>query len=461
VEAVIRQKPRACSRELMDTYYTSEFTFNEYPHKSFWSPGFTEQDLKMAYAALDSSTEDVSQLLFLNIPFCKKQCLFCICHTVITQDYPRVQQYLRALWKEIDLFRTYCDAQAVTPDIREVHIGGGSPTLLTEQDFGRLLERIHSIARTEDLGKVSLEVDPRGVTPEKLEFYAAQGVNRLSFGVQDFDPEVQKVIGRVQPAELLEALLVPQLRQRFDGINFDILCGLPRQTAPSFRNTIDTTVAFGPERIMLMFFNFCPEIKAHQSLLKEADMPGLEAKWALFDEAVETLEKNGYIRIGFDHFAKASDDLVQALQSRTLHWNSLGYRSGRCVDMIGLGSGSLSRLTPDYYAQNIYDLEAYERSVMQGRFPVGRGCRLNADDKIRRDVIHSLRCHLSIDMQYFEKKYDIDFSFYFSSELDRLKPCQADGLADISGSLLTITESGRRFTSHICGLFDAFIGKET
>jgi oxygen-independent coproporphyrinogen-3 oxidase len=453
----MQQKPGLCSRELMDAYYTKEFTYNEYPHKSFWSPGFTEQDLKAAYRALESSPEDVSQLLFLNIPFCKKQCLFCICHTIITQDYGRVQQYLGALVEEINLFRRFCDEHSVIPDIREVHIGGGSPTLLTEQDFGRLVEHIHSITNRGDLGKVSLEIDPRGVTVERLAFYAAQGVNRLSFGIQDFDPEVQKVIGRVQPVELLEDLLVPHVRQRFDSINFDILCGLPRQTAASFRKTIDTTIAFAPERIMLMFYNHCPQIKAHHSLLNEAEIPGLDAKWAFFDEAVEVLEKNGYVRIGFDHFAKASDDLVEALQGRSLHWNSLGYRSGRCVDMIGLGSGSLSRVTSDYYAQNIYGLEDYERSVMQGEFPVARGYQLNTDDKIRREVIHSLRCYLSLDVRHVEKKYDIDFPVYFSDELDRLKPCQGDGLVEMADGLLTITALGRRFTSHICGLFDAFI----
>lgn len=457
----MHQSTQACSSELMDRYYTNEFTYNEYPHKSFWSPEFTEQDLRTAYRALGMSGEDVSQLLFLNVPFCTRQCLFCICHTIITQDYARVQQYLGALLEEINLVRRFCDAQFLTPDIREVHIGGGSPTLLTENDFSCLVEYIHSIVDTNNLGKVSLEVDPRGVTPDRLAFYAAQGVNRLSFGIQDFDPAVQKVIGRVQPPELLEELLAPQIRQRFDSINFDILCGLPRQTAESFGKTIDTTIALAPERIMLMFYNHCPQIKPHHSLLNEAEMPGLEAKWAFFDEAVDTLERNGYVRIGFDHFAKASDDLVQALQSRSLHWNSLGYRPGRCVDMIGLGSGSLSRLTPDYYAQNIYELEAYERRVMRGEFPVARGYRLTADDKIRRAVVHSLRCYLSLDTQQIERKYAIDFSRYFSSELDRLGPCQADGLIEISDTCLVITELGRRFTAHICGLFDAFVPGET
>jgi len=190
-------------------------------------------------------------------------------------------------------------------------------------------------------------------------------------------------------------------------------------------------------------------------------MPGLEAKWALFDEAVDSLERNGYLRIGFDHFAKASDDLVEALQSRSLHWNSLGYRPGRCVDMIGLGSGSLSRLGPDYYAQNIYELADYERSVMQGEFPVARGYRLTPDDKIRREVIHTLRCYSSLDLRYIERRYRIDFSQYFSNELNRLGRCQADGLIEISDHVLAITELGRRFTSHICGLFDAFIPAET
>ena len=269
------------------------------------------------------------------------------------------------------------------------------------------------------------------------------------------------MIGRVQPVELLQELVAPQVRQGFDSINFDILCGLPRQTQASFRQTIDKTLSFAPERIMLMFFNYCPHIKPHHALLNEAEMPGRDSKWAYFDEAVETLENNGYVRIGFDHFAKPSDDLVTALQDKTLHWNSLGYRPGRCVDMIGMGSGSLSRLTADYYAQNIYDLQDYERSVQQGAFPVARGYRLGADDRIRREVIHTLRCYLSLDIQTIERKYDIDFLYYFGRELERLRPCQDDGLIEIGDSALTITDLGRRFTAHLCGQFDAFISGDT
>ena len=196
---------------LMERYYTNEFTYNEYPHKSFWRMDFTEGDLKAAFKALNEH-RDVSQLLFLNVPFCKRQCLFCICYTVITQDYSRIQRYLGALLAEVDLFRGFCDREGVAPDIREIHLGGGSPTLLTEADFDLLVDKVRTIADLDASPRFSMEIDPRGVTPQSLEFYASRGVNRLSFGVQDFDPDVQKAIGRIQSPERVERLLTPQVR---------------------------------------------------------------------------------------------------------------------------------------------------------------------------------------------------------------------------------------------------------
>jgi len=446
-------------KALMDKYYTNEFTYNEYPHKSFWDPNFKQPDLESALLDLNHSPEDVSQLLFVNVPFCRRQCLFCICYTVITQDYARIRQYLESLITEIDLFRSFCERRQVDPDIREIHIGGGSPTLLTPEDFARLTAAIHSISNLPHLGQFALEVDPRGVTPENLAFYAEQGVNRLSFGIQDFDPHVQKAIGRIQPSELLQQLLAPRIRDRFEGVNFDILCGLPRQTRDSFRQTIDTVLSFAPDRIMLMFLNYCPEIKEHHKLMKVSEMPNLEEKWALFDQAVESLLGAGYLRVGFDHFALPSDSLARAYRARALHWNSLGYRSGRCVGMIGMGAGSLGRITENVYYQNQCDLDAYEKTVSHGFLPVDRGYVLTSEDTVRRDVIHTLRCYLSLDFKRIEDTHHIDFADYFQTELNALAPCQADGLVDISSQGLHITELGKVFTSHICGIFDAYIPK--
>jgi oxygen-independent coproporphyrinogen-3 oxidase len=444
----------------MERYYDHEFTYNEYPHKSFWHSPFSQEDVQAALQRM-SEHHEVSQLLFLNIPFCKRQCLFCICYTVITQDYGRIQRYLETLLAEIDGVRRFHDERAIRLDIREIHLGGGSPTLLTEPDFDRLVQAMGTITALDQRPRFSLEVDPRGVTPQRLEFYASRGVNRLSFGVQEFDEGVQKAIGRVQPASLLENLLTPQVRSRFDGINFDVLCGLPRQTPQSFQKTVQRTIEFSPDRIMLMFFNYCPGAKAHQWGIDRSELPSLDQKMEMFREAAAALEEAGYVRIGFDHFARPEDDLARAFRERSLHWNSLGYRPGRCVDMVGLGAGSLSRLSDEYYVQNLYDLDAYEKAVQSGQFPVQRGYRLTAEDKLRRDVIHSLRCTFGVDFAAIGRRYHIDFRQFFAESLAALAPCQTDGLVEITDQSLAITDLGKTFTSHICGVFDAYIPKRS
>ncbi len=448
------------SKSLMDTYYTNEFTYNEYPHKSLWSDRFTEGDLQTAIRKLNQSVEDVSQMLFVNVPFCKRQCLFCICYTIITQDYARIQRYLEALLDEIRLFRDYCDSQGVNPDIREIHLGGGSPTLLTESDFTRLVQAMHSICEPSQLGDFALEVDPRGMNADRLRFYADQGVNRLSFGIQDFDPEVQKAIARVQPASLLQELLLPEVRERFNGVNFDILCGLPRQTEASFKQTIEATLTYAPDRIMLMFLNYCPSAKEHHRRIQASELPSVDQKWILYNNAVERLLGAGYVRIGFDHFAKPDDELAQAFRARTLHWNSLGYRAGRCVGMIGMGAGSLGRVTENVYYQNCYDIDEYRTRIAQGHWPVERGYRLTAEDKVRRQIVHSLRCHLALDYQPIEQAHGIVFKDAFAEEIQALQRCERDGLVINRDRSFEITEVGKVFTSYICGLFDAYIPKE-
>lgn len=457
MKTTLAKKSMAVPKHLIDRYWTNEYTFNEYPHKSLWSTESGESGFKTALRNLASSDEDASQLLFINIPFCERQCLFCICHTIITSDYERIRRYLQSLLCEIDLFREFCDGNLVVPGIGEIHIGGGTPTILVEEDFDRLIEKVRSIADMDGLSQFSIEIDPRCVTTEDLQYYRALGVDRISLGIQDFDLDVQKAINRVQPVELVENLLTPQMRECFDGVNFDVLCGLPRQTMESFRRTIEKVIELSPDRIMLMFLNYSPDLKKHHRLMNESEMPGLYEKIAIFSQAVRMLVESGYVRIGFDHFAKPTDDLARAMQDRAMHWNSLGYRPGRCIDMIGLGAGSLSRITAGYYSQNALSLSDYEAAVAGGRFPVMRGHKLTSDDVLRRDVIHELRCYFSLDIGRIEEKYDIDFRQYFAAEVRALGECASDGILEMSEDTIILTELGEHFVAHICGIFDAYM----
>ncbi|MCG8698297.1 MAG: hypothetical protein MI922_09605, partial [Bacteroidales bacterium] len=304
--------------------------------------------------------------------------------------------------------------------------------------------------------EITIEVDPRGVDVEQLAFYASQGVNRLSYGVQDFDPVVQKAINRIQPPALLEALMAPEVRKPFYGINFDLLCGLPHQTQATLQSTIEKTIRLRPDRIMLMFLLYYPDLRPHHRLMDPATMPTLSQRIDMFEAASEQLIRAGYVRIGYDHFAWPDDALAQAQARDALQWNALGYRSQRGMGMIGVGAGSISDLQGQVYYQNTLDIEQYQDVVAARQFPVVRGHRLTHDEKIRRAVIHAWRCAPRLAIETIETCFDICFYDYFASELHTLQGCVRDGLVEIDKEYLVITAAGRIFQSHILGIFDRF-----
>lgn len=426
----------------------------EYPHKSIWSDQFTDKDFRMALADLFSINKDTPLLLYIHIPFCPKQCYFCTCHSFVTKNYDKIEKYLDILYREIDLLGEYFEKHSITPNFREIHLGGGSPTMIREDDLDQLIEKLQSLTNIKQLNEFATEIDPRDTTKEKLLYYHSKGINRISFGVQDFDLNVQRAINRVQPRRLTENLLTPDLRKYFHGINFDIMWGLPRQTRESFRNTIDTVIELSPDRVSLLLLHYAPEIKKHQNLMKKNELPNAFEKTALFSDAVKTLIENGYIRIGLEHFAKSNDDLAIALNKKMLNWNSLGYTAGRYFDVIGLGSGSSSIITKKYYFQNTYSIDEYENLIRNGKFSIHRGYKLNNDDIIRRDVIHNLRIYFYLDYEMIENKHNIVFNEYFKKELALLEELIEDGILEISNNAIKITETGKYFTFLVCKTFD-------
>lgn len=426
----------------------------EYPHKSIWSKNFTDEHFKIASKNLFCRKKDTPLLLYVHIPFCLRQCFYCTCHTFITKDYEKIKSYLNTLYREIDMLKELFNNYSVTPNFREIHLGGGSPTILHEKEFEQLIEKLGSIADIKQLSEFAIEVDPRETSKEKLLYYHSKGITRLSFGVQDFDLNVQKAVNRVQPPELLEKVLTPDIRKQFRSINFDIMWGLPGQTPESYKKTIDTVVKFSPDRISLLMLHYAPDVKKHQKLMKQHNIPDVNEKTKLFQIACQMLENNGYVRIGLEHFAKTTDELAIALKNKTLHWNSLGYTAGRYLDIIGIGSGSSSRITDNYYFQSHYPLSDYETSIANNKFPVYRGYKLNNDDVIRREIIHKLRNYFSLNFNNIETQYDIEFKKYFKSENDALKKLAEDGILELSGNTMTVTELGKYFIFHVCHVFD-------
>ncbi|MFH1351957.1 MAG: oxygen-independent coproporphyrinogen III oxidase [bacterium] len=448
-------------KRLVRKYSPLYAMYVEYPHKSFWAQQAGDEKYRAAMKNMFSRRKDTPLMLYIHIPFCRHQCFYCTCHTYFTDDYEKVKGYMDCLYREIDILAGFLEKNSVKANVREIHLGGGSPTILREKEFDQLIKKIQRVADIKKLDEFAIEIDPREVDKEKMKYYHSKGINRVSFGVQEFDSDVQKAINRVQPRPVTEVLLEPDIRKYFNGVNFDIMWGLPRQTRESFRKTIDTVMELSPDRISLLLLHYAPELKKHQKLMKKSELPDVCERAVIFYEAVQTLVRNGYVRIGFEHLAKPDDVLSKALKERTLYWNSLGYTAGRYHDIIGLGTGSSGNIANNCYFQNVYSLSEYEAAVMEGRFPVSRGYKLNTDDVIRRDIIHSLRSYFSVDYGDIGKKYELCFMEYFKKEMAALKRFADDSLLEISDGAINVTEIGKNFISHICRVFDGFSKDET
>ena len=447
---------------LAKKYTTTGFMYTEYPHKSFWSGEFDEADFKTALKELFSKAQDTPLLLYVHIPFCEQLCWFCTCHMSITREYEKVKNYLNFLFREIDMLHDFFGQNRVSPNFREIHLGGGSPTFVYEKEFDQLIEKLESITDIKKLDEFSIEIDPRRVDKGRMAYYQAKGINRISFGVQDFDLEVQKAINRVQPAELIENLLTPDIRSRFsNGTNFDLICGLPKQTPETIRETCEKVIEMSPDRICLNYLHYSPQFAPHQNIMfdgrkgRPTRLPDFYERKMIFLEALKVLTGHGYIRTGYDHFAKPTDAVVKAMRERKMQWNSLGVTAGRYSDVLGIGVHSLSTLG-DCYSQNFYEFADYEKALVNGRFPVYRGHKLTREDIIRRAVIHALRNFFFLDFRVIEKRYDIEFKKYFKEELITLKEFERDEIVELSDASITITELGHQFANLVCRDFDKF-----
>lgn len=443
-------------RSILNKYHIKKIVwYPDYPEKVHWTnlfgPADFERGLRGFYAQPTS-------LLYLHMPYCPKQCLFCNCKTVIDTNYRNVEIYLEWLYKEIKMHVDFCQRNGINPHISEVHFGGGSPTFMNQKDFATLVDKIRPLTAFDGLSEVSIEIDPRHVKPHEMVFYHDMGINRISFGIQDFDEEVQRAVDRFQPDLVIARLLTPDIRRMFpNGVNFDIMCGLPNQTRESFRQTLEKVIEFSPDRISLLTMNMTPVTASHQLLMPQDKIPGaLEAKIFLFD-AIERLTANGYVRTAFDHFAKPEDSVAKAKAEGKMAWGSFGSTAGRYQDFLGLGNSGISRLGPRHSAQNVYEVDTWKKLIAAGRFPVLRMHLLSDDDVIRRDVTQWLRAYPSIKYEYINNKHRIDFKNYFSEELAKLYQLVEDGLVELKPDGFEITEFGSLFADFIAETFDAYV----
>lgn len=430
-------------------YYTT------YPTGGEWGNDFSSEDYLKALEQTLPKNREVPMALYIHIPFCKRLCYFCFCITYITGNREQINKFTKYIFREIEMLNEFFKKNSIIPEVKEIHLGGGTPTYLTKDEFDQLIEKLQLLADVNNLDEFALEIDPRTVTKDDMGYYFSKGINRISFGIQDFDPHVQKAVNRVHSPELISEL-IPQEVRKF-SVNFDLIYGLPFQTRKTFRNTIEEVKKLSPDRISLYNYDHTPNIHGHQKLLNPADMPDIDQKTIMYIESVRNLLDNGYEWVGIDHFAKPNDKLAKAARNGTLGRNLNGYTTGRAYDIeLGLGPSSIGSFGR-CYVQSIKSLPEYYKSINEGKFPILRGSKLNDDDILRREVIINIICNGFVSFNSIEKKYNIKFQDYFKNELGSLHNFEEDGLLKLFNDKIVVQPVGRVFVQHIAKTFDKYL----
>ena len=393
--------------------------------------------------------------LYVHVPYCFSPCFYCGCNRIITRDQRRAAPYLLRLAREAELLAPWFDRDR---EVVQVHLGGGTPNFLTAAQIFELMESLRANFR---LGAradrdFSIELDPRFLQLGDIASYAACGFSRASFGVQDFDPVVQRAVNREQSvAQTMDAVTACR-DSGFRSVNLDLIYGLPKQTLSGFGRTLDIVTDARPDRIAIYGYAHMPQIFKAQTQIEEADLPDASTKLALLQLAIEKLTAAGYRHIGMDHFALPDDDLAVAQDAGSLHRNFMGYTTHAECDLIGLGVSAISHIG-DSFSQNPRDLPAWEIAIDRGQPPVWRGLELSFDDRVRADVIQQLMCHGVIDCEAIERRHEIEFTQYFSDALIRLAPLVADGLVTHEPGRIVATSRGRLLLRIIAMCFDSYL----
>lgn len=391
--------------------------------------------------------------LYVHIPFCESLCYYCACNKVITKHHSKSEEYLRYLSRELEL---QVEHFGRGHDVSQMHLGGGSPTFLSDVELSDLVDMIRRHFNLVAGGEFSIEVDPRTVTPERLQHLHRLGFNRLSFGVQDFDPTVQKAVHRVQPAEQVFALVQAAREIGFESINVDLIYGLPLQTPESFRHTLEQVKALRPDRIALYAYAHLPTRFKPQRRILSAELPSPAEKLTMLSNSLNILNDAGYDYVGMDHFALPEDALAVAKRQGRLHRNFQGYSTQPDCDLIALGVSAIGRIGATY-SQNAKTLEEYYDALDQGRLPIVRGLALTRDDILRRAVIMAIMCQGQVDFEAMGNAHLIDFPSYFARELERLRDFESMGLLMVGEGSLEVTAQGWYFVRAIAMTFDKYL----
>lgn len=427
--------------------------YTSYPTAPEWSPllpGIYAERLQ----ELSRTQSPIS--LYIHIPFCQSMCLFCGCSVVLNRRPENEEVYVDYLLKELDLITRYLGKGR---KIVQLHFGGGTPTKLSEPLFKRLFEAICTLFSIDFSQEVAIEVDPRTVCADegkKLRFLKELGFNRMSFGVQDTDPKVQAAVKRNQTLEMTQYTYHLAKSLGFSGINLDLIYGLPFQTITSFQKTIQDILEMRPDRIALFSYAKVPWLKAHQKAISDETLPSTKDKFHIYSQARSQLIQQGYVGIGMDHFALASDELAMSYQKKTLQRNFQGYTLRLAEEMLGIGVSSIGYIRQTY-VQNFKDLSDYYAALDKEELPIHRGKVLSLDDLLRKWVIHTLMCNFELNKRTFEMKFGAQFDAYFADRLSKLASLEKDGLIVNTAEKIEVTPLGELFIRNIAVTFDAYL----
>jgi oxygen-independent coproporphyrinogen-3 oxidase len=442
--------------ELLSHMDTPGPRYTSYPTADRFAEGFGPAQAldALALRASDARAGRSAPLsIYVHVPFCESLCYYCACNKVITKHHERAGEYLDAVEQEIALI---ADTLGPVQEVSQLHLGGGTPTFLSDAELTRLMDKLRQRFRLAADAEIAIEVDPRTVDEVRLGHLATLGFNRLSFGVQDFEPSVQKAVHRVQPEAQVQALMASARRIGFESINIDLIYGLPLQTPASMASTVHKVAALRPDRVALYSYAHLPQRFKPQRRIDAAQLPRPGARIEMLSVAIAGFIGHGYSYIGMDHFALPDDSLAVAKREGRLHRNFQGYSTRPDCDLIALGVSAISRVG-DTYSQNAKTLPEYYDALRQGRLPVVRGLALSADDVIRRAVIMALMCQGRVEYKAIESAHGIDMTEYFRSELVALQPLVDAGFVLCNADSIQLTATGWYFVRAVAMVFDKYL----
>ncbi|TMP81132.1 oxygen-independent coproporphyrinogen III oxidase [Pseudoalteromonas phenolica] len=436
---------------LIKKYNVSGPRYTSYPTALSLESGYKQADLHTAV----KQSKNQALSLYIHIPFCHQLCYYCGCNKIVTRHQSKADVYLDHLEKEVQaqsaVFAHY--------RVEQLHLGGGTPTFLTAEQMTRLINIVEAHFNFTKNAQRGIEIDPRSIADDMLITLKNLGFNRVSFGIQDFNDEVQAAVNRPQCVEEVLALVKQARELGLKSINTDMIYGLPHQTPDSFKESIEQLIALSPDRVSVFNYAHLPDRFAAQRKLKEADMPSPQQKLEIFKNTLHQMTEAGYQFIGMDHFAKKDDELAVAQRDGELHRNFQGYTTHGNYDLLGLGVSSISQIG-NAILQNQKELKAYFSDINEISCATHKGMCLNNDDELRADVIKQLICHFELDIKAIETKYHIDFNDYFSEALEALKPLAEDELVTLSAQRIEVTSKGNLFIRIICMCFDAYLQQQ-